>query len=92
MDARLKAQLRTSLDRSSKVIKDHGRIEAVVEVRGAGRLVLRVDGGGGYSLRGYAEGDEASSSCQNLIAVGVISPEGVVSLRPESAASGAEFG
>jgi hypothetical protein len=89
MDARLKAQLRTSLDRSSKIIRDHERIEAVVEVPGAGRLVLCVDGGGGYSLRGYAEGDEASSG--NLLAVGVIRSDGIVSVRPEDA-SGAEPG
>jgi hypothetical protein len=77
----LKAQLRSASGRSSKVIKDHERIEAVVEVPGAGRLVLRVDGGGGYSLRGYPEGDEGSS--RNLLAVGVMRSEGVVAVSPE---------
>jgi hypothetical protein len=91
MDAQLKAQLRTSLDRSSKVIKDHERIEAVVEVPGAGRLVLCVHGGGGYSLRGYAEGDEASS--QNLLAVGVIRSDGIVTVSAEDASAAVlEFG
>ncbi len=85
MDAQLKAQLRTSLERSSKVIKDRERIEAVVEVPGAGRLVLYVNGGGGYSLRGYAEGDEASN--QNLLAVGVIRSDGIVTVRPEGASA-----
>jgi hypothetical protein len=51
----VKAQLRSSSGRSSKLIKDGERIEAVVEVAGAGTLVLYVDGSGGYSLRGYPE-------------------------------------
>jgi hypothetical protein len=77
----VKAQLRSASGTRSKVIKDHEGIEAVVEVPGAGRLVLRVDGGGGYSLRGYPEGDEASP--RNLLAVGVMRAEEVVAVSPE---------
>ncbi len=40
-----------------------------------GRLVLKVDGGGGYSLRGYPEDDEASG--RDLLAVGVIHADGI---------------
>ncbi len=39
----LKAQLRSDSGRSSNVITDREAIEAVVEVPGAGELVLRVD-------------------------------------------------
>jgi hypothetical protein len=81
----LKAQLHSSAGRSSKIIKDDKRIEAVVEVPGAGRLVLSVDGGGGYSLRGYPEGDEGSS--RNLLVVGVMGSEGIVAVRPEEASA-----
>jgi hypothetical protein len=77
----LKAQLRSASGRSSKVIKDHEGIEAVVEVPGAGRLVLRVESGGGYSLRGRSEGDEATS--RDLLVVGVMRPDGIVAVRPE---------
>jgi hypothetical protein len=83
---RLTAQLRSSAGRSSKVIKDRERIEATVEVPGAGRLVLCVDSGGGYSLRGRPEGDGAST--QDLLSVGVIRPDGVVTVRPEGAHAG----
>ena len=76
----LKAQLRSASGRSSKVIKDHESIEGVVEVPGAGRLVLHVDRGGGYSLRGRPEGDEASS--RDLLVVGVLRPDGIVAVRP----------
>ncbi len=58
MQRQVRAQLRSDSGRSSKVIKDREAIEAVVEVPGAGRLVLRVDSAGGYSLRGRPEGDE----------------------------------
>jgi hypothetical protein len=34
MDTRLTARLRTSLDGCSKAIKDHERIEAIIEVSG----------------------------------------------------------
>jgi hypothetical protein len=84
----LRAQLRSSAGRSSKVIKDRERIEAAVEVPGAGRLVLCVDGQGGYSLRCYTEGDGASS--RDLLSVGVIRANGIVSVRPEGAAYAAE--
>jgi hypothetical protein len=89
MEGQVRAQLRSSSNRHSKIIKDHERIEAVVEVPGAGKLVLCVDAGGGYSLRGYPEGDEGSS--QKLLAVGVVRAEGIVAVRPEEA-SGAELG
>ena len=77
---RVKAQLRTSSDRRSKILKDRGQIEATVEVEGVGRLVLKVDGGGGYSLRGYPEGDEASG--RDLLALGVIHAEGIEAIYP----------
>jgi hypothetical protein len=57
----VKAQLHSSSGRSSKIIKDHTRIETVVEVVGAGRLVLDVHSEGGYSLRAYLEGSEDPS-------------------------------
>jgi hypothetical protein len=83
--AQLKGQLHSSAGRSTKTIKDHERIEAVVEVAGAGRLVLSVDGGGGYSLRGYPEGAKGSS--RNLLAVGVMRSDGIVAVCSEEALS-----
>jgi hypothetical protein len=77
----VKAQLRSASDRSSKVIKDRRAIEVVVEVAEAGRLVLKVDGAGGYSLRGYPEATGTQS--RNLLAVGVMRSEGIVAVRPE---------
>jgi hypothetical protein len=76
VDRQVKAQLRSSSGRSSKLIKDREGIEAVVEVAGAGRLVLYVDSEGGYSLRGYPEGAEAPS--RTLLAAGVMGSEGIV--------------
>jgi hypothetical protein len=84
----VKAQLRSASSRSSKVIKDRQAIEVVVEVAGAGRLVLKVDEAGGYSLRGYPEATEAKS--RNLLAVGVMSSEGIVAVRPELASGRGE--
>jgi hypothetical protein len=84
----VKAQLRSASSRSSKVIKDHQAIEAVVEVAGAGRLVLKVDEAGGFSLRGYPEATEAQS--KNLLSVGVMRSEGMVAVRPEVASGGDE--
>ncbi len=81
MNPQLTAQLRSSSGRSSKIIKDHTRIETVVEVAGVGRLVLDVDGGGGYSLRAYPEDDEDPS--RDLLAVGVVQADGIVAIRPE---------
>jgi hypothetical protein len=81
MDAQLKAQLHSSSGRRSKAIKDPEHIEAVVEVPGAGRLVLRVERGGGYSLRGWPEGEEAPG--QTLLVVGVVRPDGIIAVRPE---------
>jgi hypothetical protein len=62
MERRLRAQLHSASGRSSRVINDREAIEAVVEVPGAGRLVLRVDSAGGYSLRGRPEGGEAEEA------------------------------
>jgi hypothetical protein len=84
----VKAQLRSSSSRSSKVIKDRQRIEAVVEVAGAGRLVLYVDSGGGYSLRGYPESAEAPT--RTLLAVGVMRAEEIVAVEPGEAPGGVE--
>jgi hypothetical protein len=83
-DDRLKAQLRSASGRSSKVIKDRQAIEAVVEVPGAGRLVLHVDSRGGYSLRGRPEGDEAdeATSQGDVLAVGVLGANGIVDDAP----------
>ena len=84
----LRAQLHSSSARSSKIIRDHTRIETVVEVEGAGKLVLDVDSEGGYSLRAYPEGSEDPS--RDLLAVGVVKADGIVAIHPEglSAAEG----
>jgi hypothetical protein len=79
--SKVTAQLRSSSGRSSKILKDHTRIETVVEVAGVGRLVLGVDGGGGYSLRAYTEGSKDPS--RDLLAVGVVRAEGIVAVHPE---------
>ena len=47
----MRAQLRSDSGSSSKVINDREGIEAVVEVPGAGELVLRVDSAGGFFSR-----------------------------------------
>ena len=82
---RLQAQLRAASGRSSKLLKDPEGFEAVVEVPGRGALVLSVRSGGGFSLRARAEtadrGKEASRG--DLVAVGVLGAEGVVSVVPE---------
>jgi hypothetical protein len=84
----LKAQLRAASGRSSKVIKDRQAIEVLVEVSGRGSLVLRVDRGGGYSLRGRPTGKEAAEAeGQDLIAVGVVRAEEIVALRPEESSA-----
>jgi hypothetical protein len=83
MEPQVTAQLRASAGRSSKRLKDRERIEAVVEVAGAGKLVLEVDSGGGYSLRAYPEGGQEEPG-RDLLAVGVISAEGIVVVRPEA--------
>ena len=80
----MKAQLRSASGRSSKLIKDREAIEAVVEVPGVGRLVLHVDSGGGYSLRGRAEGDQADQAARrDLLAGGVMRADGIVDVRSE---------
>ena len=82
---RLQAQLLASSGRSSKLLKDPDGLEAVVEVPGRGALVLSVQSGGGFSLRARAEtsdrGQEASEG--DLVAVGVLGDEGVVSVVPK---------
>ena len=84
MERQVRAQLRSNSGRSSKVIKDGEGIEAVVEVPGAGEVVLRVDSAGGFSLRGRPEGDEGDEGArQDLLAVGVVRADGIVAVRPE---------
>jgi hypothetical protein len=81
MKPEVKAQLHSSSARSSKIIKDHTQIETVVEVEGRGRLILDVDSNGGYSLRAYPEDSEDPS--RNLLAVGVVKADRIVSIHPE---------
>ena len=90
MKPRVRAQLHSSSGRSSEILKDHTQIETVVE--GVGRLVLDVDGGGGYSLWAYPEGSEDPS--RDLLAVGVVRADGIVAIHPEglSAADGEQGG
>jgi hypothetical protein len=80
----LKAQLRSDSGRSSKIIRDRQGIEAVVEVPGAGKLGLRVDSAGGFSLRGCPKGEECEEAArQVLLAVGVMRADRIVAVRPE---------
>ena len=81
MKPRVRAQLHSSSARSSKILKDHSQIQTVVEVAGAGRLVLDVDSKGGYSLRAYPENSEDLS--RDLLAVGVVQADRIVSIHPE---------
>jgi hypothetical protein len=81
----IRAQLRAASGRSSKVIKDRTRIETVVEAAGAGTLVLKVDGAGGYSLRAYPERVEEPG--RDLLAVGVLRAEEIVAIRPEESSA-----
>jgi hypothetical protein len=94
MERQVRAQLHSDSGRSSKVIKDREGIEAVVEVPGAGELVLRVDSAGGFSLRGRPEGEEAQeaeeaeeAARRDLLAVGVMRADGIVTVRPEGGPS-----
>jgi hypothetical protein len=80
MEPRVAAQLRSSSGRSSKLLKDRTCIETVVEVAGAGTLVLAVDGAGGYSLRAYPEG--GGDAARDLLAVGVVRPDGILVVSP----------
>ena len=82
---RLQAQLRAASGRSSKLLKDPDGFEAVVEVPGRGALVLSVRSGGGFSLRARAETDERGQEASGgeLVAVGVLGDEGVVTVVPE---------
>jgi hypothetical protein len=87
MERQVRAQLRSDSGRSSKVINDREGIEAVVEVPGAGELVLRVDSAGGFSVRGRPAGDEGEEAGEgarrDLLAVGVMRADGIVAVRPE---------
>ena len=85
MESQVRAQLRSSSGRSSKTIKDHARIETVVDVAGVGRLVLNVDSRGGYSLRAYPEDEDAPE--RDLLAVGAMHAEGVVAIHLEGLAT-----
>jgi hypothetical protein len=78
----VRAQLRADSGRSSKVLKDREAIGVVVEVAGAGTLVLKVDSAGGYSLRAYPEDVEEGG--RDLLVVGVIRTDGIVAVRPEA--------
>ena len=82
---RLQAQLRASSGRSSKLLKDPDGLEAVVEVPGRGALVLSVQSGGGFSLRARVETDDRGQEASGgeLVAVGVLGAEGVVTVVPE---------
>ena len=82
---RVKAQLRTSSHRRSKILKDRGYIEANVEVVGLGRLVLNVNCEGRYSLRGFPEGNEASG--RDPLVLGVMSAEGIEAIHPRRASA-----
>jgi hypothetical protein len=81
MKPRVSAQLHSSSARSSKILKDHSQIETVVEVAGAGRLVLDVDREGGYSLRAYPQNSEDLS--RNLLAIGVVKADRIVAIHQE---------
>ena len=87
---RLRAQLHSSSGRSSKILGDHTQIETVVEVEGVGRLVLDVDSKGGYSLRAHPEGSEDPS--RDLLAVGVLTANGIVAIHPEGFSAEGEQG
>ena len=82
---RLQAHLRTASGRRSKLLKDSDGLEAVVDVPGRGALILSVQGGGGFSLRARTEtadrGQEAAGG--DLVAVGVLGDEEVVTVVPE---------
>lgn len=81
----IRAQLRAASGRTSKVLKDRTGIETVVEVAGAGTLVLKVDGAGGYSLRAYPERVEEPG--RDLLAVGVLRAEEIVAILPEESSA-----
>jgi hypothetical protein len=87
MERQVSAQLRSDSGKGSKVIKDREGIEAIVEVPGAGELVLRMDSAGGFSVRGRPEGDQAEEAKEgargDLIVVGVMHANGIVVVRPE---------
>ncbi len=91
MERQVRAQLRSASGRSSKVIKDREGIEAVVEVPGAGDLVLRVDSAGGCSVRGRPAGEEGEqakeAARQVLLAVGVMRADRIVTVRPDEPSS-----
>jgi hypothetical protein len=73
--------VRTSSAKTSKVMKDRESVEAVVDVSGMGTLIHSVDSGGVYSLRTRPAGEATSS--RDLLAVGVLRADGVVSVLSE---------
>ncbi len=81
---RLAAQLDAASGRSSKVLRDAEGIEAVVEVPGRGTLTLSVQRGGGYSLRVHPGTDDRGQEAagRDLVALGVLGAEEVVSVVP----------
>ena len=81
---RLEAQIHAASGRSSKILRDAESIEAVVEVPSRGRLTLSVQKGGGYSLRVHPEMDERGREAahRDLVALGVLGAEEVVSVVP----------
>jgi hypothetical protein len=85
MEPKVTAQLHSSSGRSSKLLKDRTRIETVVEVAGAGTLVLKVDSAGSYSLRAYPERGEEPG--RDLLAVGVLRDKEIVAIRPEESSA-----
>ena len=85
MEPKVTAQLHSSSGRSSKRLKDRTRIETVVEVAGAGALVLKVDSAGGYSLRAYPE--LVQEPGRDLLAVGVLRDNEIVAIRPEESSA-----
>ncbi len=68
------------------IIKDHTRIETVVDVAGVGRLVLNVDAGGGYSLQAYSEGGNASSRDLHADGIVAVHPGGLSATESERGA------
>jgi hypothetical protein len=83
-DKRLKAQLRADSGRTSKLLKDPDDILAVVEVPGRDTLTLSVQERGGYSLRARPETNnrEQEVAGGDVVAVGVLGGEAVVSVVP----------
>jgi hypothetical protein len=65
---RVSGQIRSASGRSSKIVRDRQRIEAVVDFAGLGGLIFSVDSEGRYTLHSTSEGEEAPTSA--LLAAG----------------------